>query len=100
MRGEGRRRRKKNILNILIKVMDNKNSPAFPVVENGLPFESVSSGLSKREIFAMAAMQGLLSNPDYNCPSRPKDIVTTMNTAKAAIHYADALLNELSTTQP
>jgi hypothetical protein len=58
------------------------------------------TGLSKREMFAMAAMQGLLSNPDYNCPSRPKDIVTTMNTAKAAIHYADALLNELSTTQP
>jgi hypothetical protein len=70
---------------------DNKNMPAYPVTENiGL------NGLTKREYFAAKALQGLLANPDYNCPSRPKDIVTTMNTAKAAIHYADALLNELS----
>jgi hypothetical protein len=90
--------------------MDNKNTPAFPLPvsanEDGIYTlldagkNSNLTGLSKREMFAMAAMQGLLSNPDYNCPSRPKDIVTTMNTAKAAIHYADALLNELLTTQP
>jgi hypothetical protein len=76
--------------------MENKDKMAFPFYEPGTGFGSVSEGLSKREIFAMSAMQGLLANHDYNCPSRPKDIVTTMNTAKAAIHYADALLTELS----
>jgi hypothetical protein len=88
---------------------DNKNLPAFPIScgvnETGIyslldaRVGSDCVGLTKREQIAAMALQGLLANPDYNCPSRPKDIVTTMNTAKAAIHYADALLNELSTTQ-
>jgi hypothetical protein len=74
--------------------MDNKNQPAFPVKETPAE-EHISFGLSKREWLAGMALQGLLSNPDYNCPSRPKDIVTTSNTALAALHYADALLKHI-----
>jgi hypothetical protein len=73
--------------------MDNKDQPAFPVRETPQE-ENISFGLSKREWLAGMALQGLLSNPDYNCPSRPKDIVTTTNTATAALCYADALLKQ------
>lgn len=74
--------------------------PAFPIVMHpGSPDQYSWPGLTKREYFAAMALQGLLANPDYNCPSRPKDIVTTTGTAKAALHYADALLKELSNHQ-
>ena len=49
----------------------------------------VFSGLSKREAFAMAAMQGLLSNPedtDTSCES----------TAECAVEMADVLIAELN----
>lgn len=73
--------------------MDNKNSSAFPFLESGNPDESISPGLSKREIFAMAAMQGLLAGrwaSDERVDCSPETISTL------AVEHADALLNELS----
>jgi hypothetical protein len=48
----------------------------------------VSQGLTKREMFAMAAMQGLLAKSEY----------TYVDTATDAVAYADALLAELERT--
>jgi len=45
-------------------------------------------GLTKRELFAAMAMQGLLSDPEMNAPHEP--------VAQAAVGYADALLKELA----
>lgn len=43
-------------------ILENKNCPAFPLLIN-LPYEiSIQTGLTKRELFAAMAMQGLLSN--------------------------------------
>lgn len=84
--------------------MDNKNQPAFPIseeetdrIDNSV---KIYTGLTKREKIAAMAMQGLLANPDYNCPSDPSKLPTTSSFAKAALHYADALLTELEKTQP
>jgi hypothetical protein len=83
--------------------MENKNQPAYPVIEEttdrideGM---KIYSGLSKREKIAAKALQWLLANPDYNCPSDPKKLPTTTSFAKAALHYADALLAELEKPQ-
>lgn len=48
---------------------------------------ALHSGLTKREMFAMAAMQGILSNPN--------DRYTYDQLAGHAVNYADALLAEL-----
>lgn len=55
--------------------------------------------LTKREEFAKAAMQGLLANPDYNCPNSPSKMATVPNTAQAAVGYADALIDALNQEQ-
>ena len=47
-------------------------------------------GLTKREMFAMAAMQGICSNPD--------DRYTYEQLAGHAVKHADALLAELEKT--
>jgi len=47
-----------------------------------------SDGLTKRELFAAMAMQGFLSDPNYNeTPSRM---------AASCVRHADALIAELS----
>lgn len=52
-------------------------------------------GLTKRELFAMAAMQGFCSNssPQVNEWDAPK-------TASSAVSFADALLTELEKVRP
>ena len=52
-------------------------------------FYSDNEGLTKREAFAMAAMQGLLST-EQGCNQR------NMIIAERAVEVADALLKELS----
>ena len=49
--------------------------------------------LTKRERFAMAAMQGLLAR-------RPTELCTAENVARWAVGYADALLAELAKEKP
>jgi hypothetical protein len=49
---------------------------------------AVSDGLTKRDLFAMAALQGILACQGYSKPE---------NAARHAVAYADALLKELGT---
>ena len=75
---------------------NNGDLPAMPVVEetkaeqyNGGTYTTataISFGLTKREMFAMAAMQGLLA---HEADSNPQFI------AQDAVIIADALLAEL-----
>ena len=68
--------------------MDNSTECAYPILETetGINFHP---GLTKRETFAMAAMQGLLST-ERGCNQR------NMLIAERAAGIADALLKELS----
>lgn len=73
--------------------MSNPNDPAYP---NASTFVSESHawtsfpGLTKREAFAMAAMQGLLAKHEgYSEDSK-------LCMAQAAVACADALLKELA----
>lgn len=85
--------------------MRNADMPAMPqsAKEDGYGcnygdgINQVPTGLTKREMFAMHAMQGLLSSnvtfassATYNHRSQAKDQL-----AKDAVFYADALLAEL-----
>lgn len=67
----------------------NADLPAMPIELNGFgQFEPVSyAGLNKREMFAMAAMQGLCSHSGYYHHAA--------YLAQDAVMYADALLAEL-----
>lgn len=67
--------------------MKNSESPAMPTIKHdvkcGLPLHTTESkGLTKREVFAMHAMQGMLASSPLFYPSR-------------AVEYADELLKEL-----
>jgi hypothetical protein len=70
--------------------MSNTSNPAYPVYKR--MYENNQDkidckGLSKREAFAMAALQGILSNPmRANVGENP---------AKDAVLYADELLKQL-----
>lgn len=70
----------------------NTNQAAYPLPaqynKDGGFLSSTHYGLTKREVFAMAAMQGLLTNDRWTGDSHE-------SLAKSAILYADALLTEL-----
>ena len=70
-----------------MKNADNAKQPAMPYcVQHG--FADYKKGLTKREIFAMAAMQGLLAS----------DVCGNMaehRCAELAVSQADAILAEL-----
>lgn len=77
-----------------------KNEPAFPVSERRAAFE----GLSKRELFAAMAMQGILSEAwnyeELNLGEGEKaglDMPSAV--AEASTAFADALLAELEKTK-
>lgn len=84
--------------------MDNANKPANPTKisidrdnDKIKPYQFsndgfVSLGLTKRERFAMAAMQGML--PEFK--SDQSEIPHQSLIAEYAVHYADALLTELN----
>lgn len=90
--------------------MKNADMPTSPMVnENGCPLhhsnaglrEGVVTGLTKRELFAAMAMQGMLSNPggpvQANSMSGWNSTVncTHGDVAHEAIKFADDLLSEL-----
>lgn len=50
----------------------------------------IKSGLTRRELFAAMALQGLLARPGYATGLPPYRV------AKDALEYADALLRELA----
>ena len=72
--------------------MSDMSGPAFPSA-NKLRLGEYSTtghaGLTKRELFAAMAMQGMLSNPDW--PEK-----NTVDYPRNAVRLADALLAELA----
>ena len=84
--------------------MKNADMPAMPqsATDSGYGCNyiedyngQVPTGLTKREMFAMHAMQAMLSSKyvaDYNGGSLPYE---NNEICKRAVHYADALLGEL-----
>ena len=75
--------------------------PAYPYVETVYRFGNeeavVHEGLTKREVFAMAAMQGLSTQLHYQLISEIAGGIRGGKTvATAAVILADALLSALS----
>lgn len=68
-------------------MMKNADMPAMPIELNGFGqfAPEVYTGLTKREMFAMAAMQGLLSDPN----------MTLTSAINVAVEAADLLLRRL-----
>ncbi len=69
------------------------NEPANPVpfrFADGSISHNINKGLTKREIFAMSAMNGILSNPHFT------NRVTKKELSQDCIEIADALLLELN----
>ena len=78
--------------------MENKNEPAYTIPYENLG-NTVGQGLTKQELFAAMAMQGMLSNSAYlngvsQVAIEDNESGSEM-IAKAAISIADALLKEL-----
>ena len=81
--------------------MDAKQNGKLPAYGEGLQemvdrhgnssFANVGQGLTKREVFAMTAMQGIIADLAAQKADRPGAAV-----AIRAVIYADALLKELS----
>lgn len=76
------------------------SEPAFPVV-HPLPGGYADWGLSKRELFAAMAMQGMLADSDYWSESyreRTKHVTGGFQrfVAADAVDLADALIAELA----
>ena len=70
----------------------NGDLPAMPItIEQAC--DADMHGLSKREMMAMAAMQGLLSSLTIEDDMSPRDL------AKCSVANADALLAELERTK-
>lgn len=66
-----------------------KDEPAFPGPAPETDIHSFYYGVSKRELFAAMAMQGILANSEFLKNHKDADI------HKAAVFNADALLKEL-----
>ena len=78
--------------------MDNGSESAFPGQEldgGGMPRTAMQWGLTKREEFAKAAMQGMMAYcGSYGMTNGPEEV------AARAVQVADALLAELAKEQP
>lgn len=77
--------------------MKNADLPAMPIIDDKISTyeKEIYLGLTKREMFAMHAMQNILSR--YNpYESGAFDSGDYEETAKHAVGLADALLKELS----
>jgi len=79
--------------------MKNGNLPAMPVSTSESICQMTGTlkpefaGLTKREMFAMAAMQGILSSLPSNA------VFSYQTTARCSVEQADALLAELEKTK-
>lgn len=72
--------------------MTNPNDPAFPAEPKTQNYMGITyRGMTKREEFAKAAMQGLCANPDEHIGNASPEL-----RAKWACNEADALIAELS----
>lgn len=86
----------------------NGDMPAMPFQQHGphgLPTHEAKPGLTKREMMAMAAMQGILSNGNGVIQSSTMSGWSWCNSdehllAQVSVSCADALLAELDRTSP
>ena len=71
--------------------MKNADMPAHPIELSGFGLYAPEAhyGVTKREMFAMAAMQGVLASLTDDCDMSPSEL------AICAVRNADALLAEL-----
>lgn len=72
--------------------MENKDKPAYPLEYPANAYDPGALkyyGLSKREMFAMAAMQGLAANSNSGSQHIPTNLI------REAIELADQLLKQL-----
>ena len=89
-------------------IVSNGDMPVNPIVmENGHPYHAsqvcfenapLVSGLTKREAFAMAVMQGMITSRyagEYMDEINDKSFDKPSGLANNAVRYADALLKEL-----
>lgn len=77
--------------------MNEAHEPAYPsqrLDACGMPREDISYGLTKRELFAAMAMQGLLSG-DNMIAGNPNESYISAN-SRHAVMLADRLLAELA----
>ena len=77
--------------------MTKANDNVYPVVlQHGLTHDShVEAGLTKRELFAAMAMQGLLSDNDYS-PYTLRNGAYINTLGEESVKYADVLIAELN----
>ena len=86
--------------------MNNGNNPAHPLTGEAYTnfasydvksqftsYDPQCQGLTKREAFAMAAMQGMIAS---GICTPPQDQTIHHMTSMASVSYADALLKELA----
>ena len=82
--------------------MKNKDLPAMPIPLNdgqSFSYHGEADGLTKREMFAKEALQGLLANKYTGDPANwdsPQEWVKQIS--EAAVEFADATLDELERT--
>jgi hypothetical protein len=69
--------------------MTGSDHMAFPIAE---PTEESNGGLTKRELFAAMAMQGICQNPNH--------IGGYLSASIEAVKQADALINALRQNPP
>lgn len=71
--------------------MENKDKPAYPVgIKNNTDY-TIVEGMTKREVFAMATMQGLCANPAHTGDNQ----LGAKTIAEWSIAQADELLKQL-----
>lgn len=84
--------------------MDNKNMPAYPIVnEDGYCSSKDvvtgsnrgATGLTKREYFAAMAMQGMTGLPINSAGKLTDALQIPKNVAAWSVRFADELLKEL-----
>lgn len=75
-----------NLKQLNMKQIKNSDNPAFPIQTGTVLF----TGLTKREYFAAAAMQGLLANPILH-----KETNLSNNVVAVSIQLADDMLRGL-----
>ena len=78
-------------------MITNGNDPANPVLTQSPSLQNQTSlGLTKREQFAMAAMQGLLANPDFTGSFSYHSEMHYKTVSDVAVSHADALIAALN----
>lgn len=75
---------------------DKAAYPGYHNIGNAQPVPQWQSGMTRREVFAKAAMEGLIARPENDDLKTVNDwFARQESVACAAVGYADALIAEL-----